>query len=54
MYQNVYKYDDMKRSEHMAVRKTFGWYYFTHQIVEVMDRTVMLFWMKCLQIRWPI
>ncbi len=35
MYQNVYKYDDMKRSEHMAVRETFGWYYFTHQIVEV-------------------
>lgn len=38
MYQNVYKYDDMKRSEHMAVRKTFGWYYFTHQIVEVIGQ----------------
>lgn len=35
MYQNVYKYDEMKRSEHMAVRKSFGWYYFTHHLVEV-------------------
>lgn len=35
MYQNVYKYDEMKRSEHMAVRKTVGWYLWTHQIVEV-------------------
>lgn len=35
MYQNVYKYDDMKRAEHMAVRTTVGWYLWTHQIVEV-------------------
>lgn len=35
MYKNVYKYDDMKRSEHMAVRKTVGWYLWTHQLVEV-------------------
>lgn len=34
-YQNVYKYDDMKRSEHMAVRKDVGWYLFTHYLVEV-------------------
>lgn len=33
--QNVYKYDDMKRAEHMAVRETVGWYYFTHQLMEV-------------------
>ncbi len=35
MYKNVYKYDDMKRSEHMAVRKTVGWYLWTHQLLEV-------------------
>lgn len=34
-YRNVYKYDDMKRSEHMAVRNTVGWYLWTHQLVEV-------------------
>lgn len=35
MYKNVYKYDEMKRSEHMAVRTTAGWYLWTHQLVEV-------------------
>lgn len=35
MYKNVYKYDDMKRSEHMAVRNTVGWYFWTHQLLEV-------------------
>ena len=35
MYKNVYKYDDMKRSEHMAVRKSVGWYLWTHQLIEV-------------------
>lgn len=35
MYKNIFKYDDMKRAEHMAVRNTVGWYLFTHQIVEV-------------------
>ena len=35
MYKNVYKYDDMKRAEHMAVRTTVGWYLWTHQLVEV-------------------
>lgn len=35
MYRNVYKYDDMKRGEHMAVRTTVGWYLWTHQLIEV-------------------
>lgn len=35
MYRNVYKYDDMKRGEHMAVRTSVGWYLWTHQLVEV-------------------
>ena len=35
MYKNVYKYDDMKRAEHMAVRNAVGWYLFTHEIIEV-------------------
>ena len=35
MYKNVYKYDEMKRSEHMAVRTAVGWYLWTHQLVEV-------------------
>ncbi|MCL1895543.1 MAG: aminomethyltransferase family protein [Clostridiales bacterium] len=35
MYKNIYKYDDMKRSEHMAVRNAVGWYLWTHQLVEV-------------------
>ena len=35
MYKNIYKYDDMKRSEHMAVRTSAGWYLWTHQLVEV-------------------
>ena len=34
-YQNIYKYDDMKRSEHMAVRQNVGWYLWTHQLIEV-------------------
>ncbi|MFZ7121389.1 MAG: aminomethyltransferase family protein [Eubacteriaceae bacterium] len=35
MYKNVYKYDEMKRTEHMAVRETVGWYLWTHQLLEV-------------------
>jgi len=35
MYKNVYKYDEMKRTEHMAVRTTVGWYLWTHQLLEV-------------------
>ena len=43
MYQNVYKYDEMKRSEHMAVRKTVGWYYWTHQLLEVTGKDAAAF-----------
>lgn len=43
MYKNVYKYDDMKRSEHMAVRNTVGWYLWTHQLVEVTGEDVVAF-----------
>ncbi|MBN1317321.1 MAG: aminomethyltransferase family protein [Anaerolineales bacterium] len=32
---NVYKYDEMKRAEHNAVRQVVGWYYFTHELIEV-------------------
>lgn len=35
MYKNVYKHDEMKRAEHMAVRNTAGWYLYTHQLIEV-------------------
>ncbi len=35
MYKNIFKDDDWKRSEHMAVRETVGYYLFTHQIMEV-------------------
>ena len=35
MNKNVYKYDDIKRAEHMAVRNTVDWYRFTHQLMEV-------------------
>ena len=35
MYKNIFKYDEMKRSEHMAVRRTVGWYYWTHQLIEI-------------------
>lgn len=34
-YKNIYKNDERKRSEHNAVRNAAGWYYFTHQLVEV-------------------
>ncbi len=43
MYQNVYKYDEMKRGEHMAVRKSVGWYLWTHQLVEVTGEDVVAF-----------
>lgn len=43
MYKNVYKHDDMKRAEHMAVRTTAGWYYFTHQLVEVTGKDATAF-----------
>ena len=34
-YKSVYKYDEMKRTEHMAVRTTAGWYFWTHELLEV-------------------
>ena len=43
MYKNVYKYDDMKRAEHMAVRTSVGWYLWTHQLVEVTGGDVVPF-----------
>lgn len=43
---NVYKYDDMKRREHMAVRTSVGYYLFTHQLLEVTgeDSVAFLEW----------
>lgn len=35
MFKNVYKYDDWKRREHMAVRESAGWYLYTHELLEV-------------------
>lgn len=43
MYKNVYKYDDMKRGEHMAVRNTVGWYLWTHQLIEVTGKDSAVF-----------
>ena len=43
MYKNIFKYDDMKRSEHMAVRQTVGWYYWTHQLIEISGPDVIKF-----------
>ncbi len=35
MYKNIFKDDEWKRSEHMAVREAVGYYLFTHQLMEV-------------------
>lgn len=43
MYKNIFKYDEMKRSEHMAVRTTVGWYFWTHQILEIKGPDVTAF-----------
>lgn len=43
MNKNIFKYDDWKRKEHMAVRTTAGWYLFTHQIMEVTGKDVVAF-----------
>lgn len=43
MYKNIFKYDDMKRSEHMAVRTTVGWYFWTHQLLEITGPDVTAF-----------
>ncbi|MCD8013727.1 MAG: aminomethyltransferase family protein [Lachnospiraceae bacterium] len=43
MYKNIFKYDDMKRSEHMAVRNNVGWYFWTHQLLEITGPDVTAF-----------
>ena len=43
MYKNVYKYDEMKRAEHMAVRNTAGWYLYTHELIEVSGKDATAF-----------
>ena len=43
MYKNIFKYDDMKRAEHMAVRSTVGWYFWTHQLLEITGPDVTAF-----------
>ena len=43
MYKNIFKYDDMKRAEHMAVRSTVGWYFWTHQLLEITGSDVTAF-----------
>ena len=40
---NVYKYDESKRREHMAVRTTVGWYLWTHQLIEVKGKDAAVF-----------
>lgn len=47
MYKNIFKYDEQKRSEHMAVRTTVGWYFWTHQLLELTgpDATAFLEYM---------
>ena len=40
MYKNIYKDDEMKRAEHMAVRTSVGWYLWTHQLVKVTGEDV--------------
>lgn len=43
MYKNIFKNDDMKRAEHMAVRTIVGWYFWTHQILEITGPDVTAF-----------
>ena len=43
MYKNIFKYDDMKRGEHMAVRNAVGWYFWTHQLLEITGQDVTAF-----------
>lgn len=42
-YKNVYKHDSMKRGEHMAVRECFGWYLWTHHLIEVKGQDAAAF-----------
>ena len=46
-FKRVYREDSWKRADHEAVRKTVGWYFYTHQILEVTgeDATVFLEYM---------
>ena len=32
MYKNIYKYDDMKRRQHMADSEQVGWYLWTQHL----------------------
>ena len=43
MYKNIFKNDEWKRSEHMAVRECVGYYLFTHQLMEVTGADAMKF-----------
>lgn len=43
IFQNTYKYDEMKRTQHMAVRTAAGWYYYTHQLLEVCGEDAAVF-----------
>ncbi len=43
MYKNIFKYDEMKRAEHMAVRTSAGWYFWTHQLLEITGPDVTAF-----------
>lgn len=43
MFKNVYKTDPMKREQHEAVRNTVGWYYYTHQLLEVTGEDAPVF-----------
>ena len=43
MYKNIFKYDDMKRGEHMAVRNAVGWYFWTHQLLEITGQDLTAF-----------
>jgi aminomethyltransferase len=46
MFKSVYRNDEMKREQHLAVREAAGWYLFTHQLLEVNgpDATTFLEW----------
>lgn len=43
MFRNIYQRDAMKRADHEAVRNSVGWYYYTHQLVEVTGKDAAAF-----------
>lgn len=43
MFKNEYKYDSWKRADHEAVRNNVGWYYYTHQLLEVSGEDAAVF-----------